>query len=57
MAIPLVILRGKQAKPIDLKESLENQIKDGDSLIVYQKQNFQDASKDSTDHLQKELKI
>ena len=46
-AIPLVVLRGKQAKPIDLKESLENQIKDGDSLIVYQKQYFQDDSKDS----------
>ena len=56
-AIPLVILRSKQAKPIDPKESLENQIKEGDSLIVYQKQNFQDASKNRTDHLQKQLKI
>jgi len=55
--IPLVILRGKQAKPIDIKESLENQIKDGDSLIVYRKQHIQDASKDSNNHLQKELKI
>ena len=56
-AIPLVVLRGKQAKPIDLKVSLEDQIKDGDSLIVYQKQYFQDDSKDRSKHLQKELKI
>ena len=55
--ISLVVLRGKQAKPIDSKESLENQIREGDSLIVYKKQNSQDPLKDRSDHLQKELKI
>ena len=55
--IPLMLLRGKHAKPIDLQESLENQIKEGDSLVVYQKQIVQDTLKDHSDNLQKELKI
>ena len=56
-AIPLVVLKGKQAKPIDLKQSLDNQIKEGDYLIIYQKQNLENSHTNYNDQLQKELKI
>jgi hypothetical protein len=56
-AIPLVILRGKQAHPIDSKEPLEAQIKIGDSLLLYQKINRENTSANATDSLQKELPI
>ena len=56
-AIPLVVLKGKQAKPIDLKQSLDNQIKESDYLIVYQKQNLETSHTNENDKLQKELKI
>ena len=56
-AIPLVVLKGKQAKPINLKQSLDNQIKESDYLIVYQKQNLETSHTNENDKLQKELKI
>ena len=56
-AIPLVVLKGKQAKPIDQKQPLENQIKEGDYLIVYQKQNLKSSHINNKDKPQKELEI
>ena len=56
-AIPLMILRGKQAHPIDLNEALEAQIKSGDFLVLYQKQNNEISNKDDRDNRQKELPI
>jgi NhaP-type Na+/H+ or K+/H+ antiporter len=56
-AIPLMILRGKQAHPIDLKEAIENQIKPSDSLVLFQKQNYESSNIKANDSLQKELPI
>jgi NhaP-type Na+/H+ or K+/H+ antiporter len=56
-AIPLIILRGKQAIPINNEEALEAQIKSGDSLVLYQKQIRSDPNKNTKNSLQKELPI
>jgi hypothetical protein len=52
-----MILRGKQAHPIDLKEAIENQIKPSDSLVLFQKQNYESSNIKANDSLQKELPI
>jgi NhaP-type Na+/H+ or K+/H+ antiporter len=56
-AIPLIILRGKQAIPINNEEAFEAQIKSGDSLVLYQKQIRSDPNKNTKNSLQKELPI
>lgn len=56
-ATPLLILKGKGVKAIASQEALENQIKPGDTLIVYRKQQAETVSKKKAGSEQGQLPI